>query len=184
MFKFLFTVITIFFCATIFAQKERQVKKYNLTSSTETLVDSLGKNKLSEIKKFDERGNLIFIEKYSKKGTLKEKNEYKYSNKDLLIEEINYSEKGEINEIIKHSYNLDLLVKSEYFNAKNEFLFEIETKYNGFEEKTEEIKKDKEGKVLERSSYEYDNKGLKTKKITFDKNNKIIETKTYTYTFE
>ena len=59
-----------------------------------------------------------------------------------------------------------------------------ELKYNGFGEKIEEIKKDKEGMILEKSSYEYDNKGLKTKKTTFDKNNKITETKTYTYTFE
>lgn len=179
---FLFTFVFIFSIG--YSQNQKKINKYKILSVTENITDSLEKTKPSEIKKFDKNGNLIFIEKYSKKGILKEKNEYKYSKKNLLEEEINYNENGEIIEIIKHTYNLDLLSKSDCFSAKNELLYSISYKYNGFSEKIEEIKTDMQGKLIEKSSYEYDNKGLKIKKTISNATGQIIEIKNYNYTFE
>lgn len=180
------TLALFFICISAYflSQGEGKIKKYDINSSTVTITDSVGKTKTDEIKKFDEKGNLIYLEEYSKKGTLKQKSEFTYSSKNLLVEEKYYDDKNVKIKHVKHSYNLELITKSDFFNTAEILIYTISFTYNGFGEKIEEIKTDPRGKVLEKSSYEYDNKGLKTKKSTFNAENKLIETKTYTYTFD
>lgn len=179
-----FLLLFVSISAYFLSQGEGKIKKYDINSCTVTITDSLGKTKTDEIKKFDEKGNLIYLEEYSKKGTLKQKSEFIYSSKNLLVEERFYDEKNIKIKHAKHSYNLDLISKSDFFDRAESLIYTISFTYNGFGEKTEETKTDPRGKVLEKSSYEYDKKGLKIKKSTFNAENKLIETKTYTYTFD
>lgn len=166
-----------------FSQGSGKIKKYGIVSSKTVVEDSLGKQRPESIEKYDAKGRLVYIEKYSKKGVLKEKAEYRYAKNGLLTEEITYDEKG-LKETVQIEYDMELPVRHNYFDADGKRSRTMESKYNGFEEKIQETLFGEGGQLLQTTRFEYDNKGLKTKKITTDASGKVIETKIYTYEFE
>ncbi|MGV3631640.1 MAG: hypothetical protein ACO1O6_10545 [Bacteroidota bacterium] len=182
--KFSLFLFTFLFVLPVFAQSSGKIKKYGIVSSTAVTVDASGKEKTESIERYDSKGNLIYIEEYNKKGVLKEKAEYTYDKKGLLTEEITYDEKGQREEIILITYDLDLPVKYTHNDPQGKLLKTIEVKYNGFEEKTQEMTYDASGKPVQTETFEYDSKGLKTKKTTVNASGQLIESKIYTYEFE
>lgn len=185
-------ILLIFFCAFIvnfsFAQSKREISKYNIKSATVTVEEPNQKGELSKrtdrILEWDKKGNLTREFEYSKDGKVKKGVERKYNSSGDITEEKNYDEKGNLDEKIVSSYDrLNQKAEEIIYNGKDEIKGIIKFEYNGFGELISETATDKNGNLLTKSFYKYDNKGLRTERKTINNKDEIISIRTYNYQF-
>ena len=148
-------ILFLFICFTSFAQKRKEIKKFNIrsVSCTETIA---GKTVNDTRELYDAEGNLITEFNYHKDGSLKSTIQYKYKNGKDLYEEVKYD--------------------SLYHVAEKKLY-----KYNALGYKTEELVTNKDGNILKTIKYLYNRNGLKSERRTYDAAGKLISTKKYTY---
>lgn len=179
---FLFLGLSLSFAGL--SQSTKRVKKFKIKELIEYYSDSESKPIVQKVKRFDAKGNLVFLEEYSKKGVLKKKEEYTFDRQKRITKKCVFDDKKEVTECISYTYQLDEVILSEHVLSGNKSAhFTIEYQYNGFNEKVKEVKKDETGKILKTIEYKYDNKGLRTQKTERNGDGAITEIKEYHYQF-
>lgn len=184
----LLLVLMGFFALTssLFAQSTSKVKKLGISKVEEVVIDSLGKKTVVSKREFDDAGNIIFEEEYNKKGQLKARVKREFDKQNNITKETFFDSDNKIIEENTYEYKFENVVKSTHLlvNKGVEERFVMDYRYNGFNEKIEEIKSNSKGVVIEKTTYEYDKQSLKTKKTKTDYFGKVIEIKEYHYGFD
>lgn len=130
------TLIILFLISwNAFGQSKNKIQKYKITEIQEVYVDSMGNTQIGLIQRMDEKGNIIYLEEYNKRGVLKIKEAYIYLKNGNLAEKKVLNKEGQTVQKEKYSYSLDLNTLVEIFD-KNDSLIEYTViSYNGFGEK-------------------------------------------------
>ncbi|AYQ35147.1 hypothetical protein [Runella sp. SP2] len=141
------------------AQSKKEVKKYDIVSTTETIVEVVDGKEVTRnnsYKKFDKDGN--------------------------VIEEVKYDNYGKIEERIVRIFDkFDNKTQEITFDATNHQLKREVYKYNELGEKIEESEFNSKNQLVSRAVFVADRRGLKLEKKTYDGKGKLIQTKKYRY---
>ncbi len=167
------------------AQSKKEIKKYKISSTTETLTEwvagkEVSRTELSEI--YDNNGNVIESTEYNKDGSFKKKESRKYNKSGEITEEVKYSERGTIISKTIYSYNANNdKVTEQTFDVNGKLVEWIKYGYDSLNQKIFELQLDEQGKVLKKSMYTYTKNGLRKEKKTYNGKEELISVKKYMY---
>ena len=175
-----------------YSQSKKLLRTYGITKRTETVVKyNDGKTQdpyVSEVERFDKRGEWIERIDYQKDGGIK-KREVRLYDKRLIVEEIDdrpqEKEWTETTPSYKHRVYT--------FNKKRDLLEEKELSrkgavkrkrvytYDKYGDALTRTTTDKEGNVESIENYLYNKKGFRLERRTLSSTGELLEVKTYTY---
>jgi hypothetical protein len=160
-------VLSLLFSNLIFAQSKKDIKKNKIKSITEWNTKFQNGKEVSfkeSFTVFDKNGRTIELTEYTKDGSIKKKESTKYDAYDNKVEENKYE-------------------NDQNSNSSKEKTKKIIYKYNINNDKIEEEEYDGNGKLLKKSIYSYDNKGLKVGKKTYVGDNVLETNRKYVYAY-
>ncbi|MDN5202232.1 hypothetical protein QQ008_12680 [Fulvivirgaceae bacterium BMA10] len=119
--KQLITVLFISLSLQLVAQSKKQIKKNGITAVKTLEQDiSLGEKELwiEKEEHFDQKGELVEIKKFYKKGKIKSWERFTYNEAGLLASEEELNAKGETIKLIEYKYENGLRTQKLYYDAK------------------------------------------------------------------
>lgn len=157
--KLLILLILISGFNQAFAQKKKEIRKHKIKTSEETVTENInGKSVTYKSLKlsYDGNGNVTEESRFNPDGKLKKRTVFKYNPSNNVVEE-------------------------REFDGIGNLLGWKETVYNLNEERATESDYDSKKKLVKKTTYKYDGKGLKISRTVANGDGKVTETKTYTY---
>ncbi len=184
----------VFFClaalssCAIFSQSKKQIKTYKIKSVTEYNVTTTG-NVKENYKAFDKNANTIEDVRYNPDGSIRQKEIFKYDKLGNKLEESLYEQKKSLPDpernykrVSKYNGNNDKIEEIEYDGDGKVVKKEVYT-YNANGDKVTEITYDALSIIRKKGVYSYDNKGLKTEKKIYGPSGALDQTKKFEYAF-
>lgn len=175
-----------------YSQSKKLLRTYGITKKTETVVKykdgSPQDPYVSDIERFDKRGEWVERIDYNKSGDIK-KREVRSYDKRLLVEEI--QDKPQEKEWTETTPSYKHRVYS--FNKKSDLMEEKDLSrkgnlkrkrtytYNKYGDRITRTTTDKQGEIETIENYSYDKKGFRVERRTLNGAGELMEVKTYTY---
>ncbi|MDQ3049540.1 MAG: hypothetical protein M3Q95_01510 [Bacteroidota bacterium] len=172
----------------VFSQSKKDIKKYNIKSTTVTVVDLAGGKEVSHIEtveKYDKDGNVTEDLEYNKNGTFRKNEIRTYNKAGEITYEAKYDEKGVLLYKLVTTYNVnnDKLTEQKT-DGSGKIILWIKYGYDSMGDKIFELELDEKGKTLKKSMFTYDKNGLRKEKKIYNGKEELIAIKKYTYVLQ
>lgn len=190
--KFLFGFIFIYMLGTsLYAQSKKKIEKNRIKSVTENVTFYDNGKEISYkdyYVLFSKGGKVLEEANYNKDGTFHKRKTFKYDNNKNRIEETFYEEADKKNEIesrkiiFKYNGANDKIEELEY-DGTGKIIKKVVYAYNNLGEKVSEMHYDGDENLKKKVGYAYNSKGLKIKRDNYRADNSLESIRKYTYEF-
>ena len=119
---FLLTCAFLFVVGPMAGQSTQTIKEKKIATRTvqEYFVDEgMDKPVVESIEKFNERGNLLEIKEFNRKGEVKLWEKYAYDTEGRVVEEVFLDAKGRVERTEKNIYSDGLRIEKQFYNNKD-----------------------------------------------------------------
>jgi len=104
------------------AQSTRTLKEKQITTQTIMeyfIEEGIDEPLIESIERYNDKGELVEIKEFSKKGEVKRWEKYAYDENDKLVEEVFLDAKGRVEKTERTLYADGLKTEKQYFNNKD-----------------------------------------------------------------
>ena len=173
-------------------KEKKAIKTYGIKSVTENVAETINGKEVTRkdsYTAYDKNANITLNEEYRKDGTLKHKETTKYDSKGNKLEETIFdAAETQLNaeKNIKHVCKFDgddNKTEEMEYDGSGKLLSKAQYSYNSNGDKILEVVYDATGKLTKKIVFIYNAKGLKVEKKEYDASNILVSDRKYTYGF-